>query len=186
MSTMPTRDEAFLLLRKTVRDESLLRHCLSVESGMRGVAKALGEDVALWTIAGILHDIDYEVHPEDHPIRGVEWLREYGLPDSLVHAVAAHGSERTGVAKETPFDWALSGVDELTGLVITTALVRPSKVLADVKVKSVKKKMKDKAFAKAVNRQAIKDAAEALGMELSDFISAVLEAMKEDHEALGL
>ena len=186
MSLLPTRAEALTLLKAHMKDESLLRHCYAVESGMKGLAKALGEDQELWRIAGLLHDLDYEEHPGDHPLRGIELLRAHGLPEELIHAVAAHAGERTGAPKESKLDWALWGVDELTGLVITTALVMPNKALSEVKVRSVKKKMKDKAFARAVNRQAINDAANALGIELSEFIGVVLVSMQEDHEALNL
>jgi putative nucleotidyltransferase with HDIG domain len=186
MEGLPTRDEALTLLKEHMKEENLLRHCYAVESGMRGMAHALGEDVQLWRIAGLLHDLDYEEYPDDHPKKSMEWLTERGLPRELVHAVAAHAGERTGVEKESKLDWALFGVDELTGLVVTTALVMPTKRLAEVKAKSVKKKMKDKAFARAVNRQAIHDTAEALGMDLAAFIAVVLTAMQGDHESLGL
>ena len=186
MKVLPTRDEALALLKEHMKEENLLRHCYAVESGMRGMAQALGEDEKLWRVAGLLHDLDYEEHPHDHPRKGMEWLTERGLPEELIHAVAAHAGERTGVGKESKLDWALFGVDELTGLVVTTALVMPTKRLAEVKAKSVKKKMKDKAFARAVNRQSIHDTAHALEMDLSAFITVVLTAMQEDHEALGL
>jgi putative nucleotidyltransferase with HDIG domain len=186
MKGLPTRDEALTLLNEHMKEENLLRHCYAVESGMRGMANALGEYEELWRVTGLLHDLDYEEYPDDHPRKGVEWLTERGFPEELVRAVAAHAGERTGVEKESKLDWALFGVDELTGLVVTTALVMPNKRLAEVKAKSVKKKMKDKAFARAVNRQAIRDTADALGMELSAFIGVVLAAMQEDHESFGL
>jgi putative nucleotidyltransferase with HDIG domain len=186
MTRLPTRTEALALLKEHMKEENLLRHCYAVESGMRGMAQALGEDENLWRITGLLHDLDYEEYPEDHPKKGVDWLTERGFPEELVHAVAAHAGERTGVEKKSVMDWALFGVDELTGLVVTTALVMPTKRLSEVKAKSVKKKMNDKAFARAVNRQAIRDAAQTLGMELSVFIGVVLTAMQEDHDLLGL
>jgi putative nucleotidyltransferase with HDIG domain len=186
MQGLPSRNEALALLQEHMKEENLLRHCYAVESGMRGTARALGQDEALWRIAGLLHDLDYEEYPDEHPRKGVAWLEDRGFPAELVHAVAAHAGERTGVEKESKLDWALFGVDELTGLVVTTALVMPNKKLAEVKAKSVKKKMKDKAFARAVNRQAIRDTADALGMDISAFIGVVLQAMQEDHESLGL
>jgi len=186
MGSLPTREEAHSLLKEHMKEESLLKHCYAVEAGMRGVARAIGEDEELWSRAGLLHDIDYEEYPDEHPIKGVEWLGKLGLPPELVHAVASHYTERTNVPRESKFDFALWGVDELSGLIITTALVRPSKLIADVKVKSVKKKMKDKAFARAVNRDAIVTVAAALNLELSEFIRMVLEGMQEAHESLGL
>ncbi len=181
-----SREEALAALKRHMKDEALLKHCYGVEAGMRGVALALGEDEELWALAGLLHDIDYEEHPDVHPRKGVEWLGSMGLPDELVHAVASHGSERTGAPRKSKLDWALWGVDELSGLVSATALVRPSKKLEEVKVKSVRKKMKDKSFARAVDRAAIREAAAALGVELSVFIAMVLEGMQEAHEELGL
>lgn len=186
MGSLPTREEAHDLLKQHMKDEALLKHCYAVEAGMRGAARSLGEDEELWSRAGLLHDIDYEEYPDLHPLKGAEWLEELGLPDELVHAVASHYTERTNVPRESKLDLALWGVDELSGLIITTALVRPSKKIADVKVKSVKKKMKDKAFARAVNRDAIVSVAGALDLELSEFIQMVLDGMQEAHEALGL
>ncbi|MBN1426347.1 HDIG domain-containing protein [Candidatus Fermentibacteria bacterium] len=183
--TLPSRDEAHALLTEHMHDEGLLRHCHAVEAGMTAMARALGQDENLWRITGLLHDIDYQEHPDTHPREGVALLKAQGLPEELVHAVAAH-AETLGVAKEVPLDWALSGVDEVTGLIMATALVKPNKILAEVEARSVRKKMKDKAFARAVSREGIIAAAAALGMELEPFIDVVLKGMQEVHETLGM
>lgn len=183
--TLPTRDEAHALLLQHMQDEGLLRHCYAVEAGMRAMAAFLGRHEPLWQITGLLHDIDYQEHPHTHPAEGVALLKSRGLPDDLVHAVAAH-AQALGVPKESPLDWALSGVDEVTGLIMATALVKPNKTLAEVEARSVRKKMKDKAFARAVSREGIVASAAALGIELEAFIDVVLKGMQGVHESLGM
>ncbi len=182
---LPTREQADELLRAHMRDPALLRHCYAVEAGMRALAEAMGHDRDLWGITGLLHDIDYEEHPSTHPREGVELLRREGLPEEVVHAVAAH-ADTLGVPRQGPLDWALAGVDEVTGLITATALVKPNKTLAEVGARSVRKKMKDKAFARAVSREGIIASAQALGLELEAFIGVVLKGMQEVHERLGM
>lgn len=177
--------EARQFLLAHVSDDNLLRHSYAVEAGMRALARSLGQPEDLWALAGLLHDVDYQEHPQAHPALGVQWLREKGFPEELVHAVAAHAS-LPGTSKETALDWALAGVDELTGLIVATALVKPHKSLAEVEPSSVRKKMKDKAFAKAVSRETIGESAQALGLDLEQFIRTVLEGMRGIHEVLGL
>jgi putative nucleotidyltransferase with HDIG domain len=180
-----TRDDAHALLLQHMQDEGLLRHCYAVEAGMKAMATHLGHDENVWRITGLLHDIDYQEHPSTHPTEGVALLRKLALPDDLVHAVSAH-AETLGVPKQSPLDWALTGVDEVTGLIMATALVKPNKTLAEVEARSVRKKMKDKAFARAVSREGIVASSQALGMELEPFIDVVLKGMQEVHATLGL
>ncbi|MFQ6090467.1 MAG: HAD family hydrolase, partial [Candidatus Bipolaricaulia bacterium] len=139
----------------------------------------------LWGITGLLHDFDYERYPEEHPLKGATILEELGYPQEVVHAVKAH-ADFTGVPRESLLDRALFAVDELTGLLVATALVQPAKSLSEVKVKSVRKKMKDKSFARGVNREEIIKGAEELGVELNEHIGAVLEAMQGISDQLGL
>jgi putative nucleotidyltransferase with HDIG domain len=185
------RAAAWALVTEYTESESLRRHMLSVESAMRAYAVKLGGDPELWGVVGLIHDFDYERYPdmgdeEGHPLKGASILRERGVSDEVVTAVLAHAHEITGVQPETPMQKALVAVDELTGFLIAVTLVRPSKSILDVKLKSVKKKWKDKAFAKPVNRAEIEHAAGELGVQLDDHIMTVLDAMKGDAEKLGL
>ncbi len=182
-----TRDEALVLLRSYVTSETLLKHMLAVEAAMRAYARRFGEDEERWAVTGLLHDIDYERHPtmEEHPAVGAGWLAERGLPDEIVYAVKAHG-DHLGLPREDLLSKTLYAVDELTGFIVATALVRPSKKLADVEVKSVTKKMKDRSFAAAVNRDELRKSAEALGVDFNEHVSIVLDAMKAIAADLGL
>jgi putative nucleotidyltransferase with HDIG domain len=181
------RSEAWKLLTDYTKKQGLLKHALAVEAAMRLYAERFGENPETWGIVGLLHDFDYEVYPslEDHPMRGAEILRERGLPDAWISAILGHG-DHTGVARETKMAKTLYAVDELTGLIVAVALVRPSKKIGDVTAKSVKKKMKDKTFAAAVNRGDIQRGAEELGVELDEHITTVIEAMQGIAGDLGL
>lgn len=181
------RESAWKLLCEWTESDSLRKHALGVEAAMRAYARRFGEDENLWGIVGLLHDMDYEKYPspEDHPYKGVEALRDLGYPEEVLAAILGH-ADYSGVPRETPMAKALFAVDELTGLVVATALVRPSKKLADVKVKSVKKKMKDKSFAKGVSREDIKRGSEELGIPLDEHIGTVIEALQSIADELGL
>ncbi|MBU0610925.1 MAG: HDIG domain-containing protein [Armatimonadetes bacterium] len=182
-----TRPEALELLHEFTQSESLRKHAYAVEAAMRAYARKLGEDEELWGVVGLLHDFDYERYPTlgDHPFKGAEILRERGVDEEIVQACLSHYSE-SGIPRDTRLKRAIFAVDELAGFIIAVALVRPSKQLADVEVKSVKKKMKDKAFAAAVSREDIEQGAAAMGVSLEEHIGTVLEGMKGEAEALGL
>ncbi len=169
---------------------SLRRHMLAVEAAMRAYAVRFDADPELWGVVGLLHDFDYEQNPdvsvEGHPIVGARLLREQGVSEEIVNAILAHAEEITGVAPSTPMEKSLVAVDELTGFLIAVALVRPSKSILDVQLKSVKKKWKDKTFAAPVNRQEIEHAAGELGVDLDTHIQIVLDALKANAETLGL
>src|ERR1700755_723307 len=187
---IPTRNEAWQLVCQYTQSESLRRHMLSVEVAMRAYADRFGENADLWGVVGLLHDFDYERYPDveanGHPNRGAEILREKGVDEIVVRAILAHAAEVTGAEPESSLEKALVAVDELTGFLIAVALVRPSKSILDVEVKSVKKKWKDKAFAAPVHREEIEHAAAALGVDLDEHIQVVLDAMKKNAEGLGL
>ena len=182
-----TRDEAYQLLTEYTKKENLIKHALAVEAAMRAYARKFGEEEEAWGIVGLLHDFDYEKYPslEDHPFKGAEILRQKGFPEEWVEAILGH-AEHTGVPRKTLMAKALFAVDELCGFITAVALVRPDKKLASVKVKSVKKKLKDKAFARQVSREDIQKGAEELGVELDEHIAFVLEAMKSIAPQLGL
>ena len=181
------REEAYELLIEYTKNANLIKHALAVEAAMQAYARHFGGDEQLWATVGLLHDFDYERYPdlEDHPFRGAEILRERGWPEETVQAVLAH-AEHTGIPRDTRLKQAIFAVDELTGFIIATALVRPDKKLASVEVKSVKKKMKDKSFAAAVNRDEIIRGAEELGLSLDEHIGMVLEAMQGIADKLEL
>lgn len=185
-----TRADAWNLVCEYTANESLRRHMLAVEAAMRAYAPRFGGDPELWGIVGLLHDFDYESYPdvavEGHPVVGSRLLRERGWPDEVIRAILAHATEVTGVAPETAMERALVAVDELTGFVIAVALVRPSASILDVKVKSIKKKWKDRAFAAAVDRQEIERGAAALGVPLEEHLQVVLSAMQGAADALSL
>ena len=187
---VPTRTEAWQLVCEYAESESLRRHMLSVEAAMRAYASRFGENADLWGIVGLLHDFDYERYPDvskdGHPNRGAEILRERGTDEIVVRALLAHAPEVTGANPESLMEKTLVAVDELTGFLIAVALVRPSKSILDVEVKSVKKKWKDKAFAAPVNREEIEQSAARLGIALDQHIQIVLDAMKECADQLGL
>jgi len=176
------REKAFELLKEYVESHSLIKHCLAVEASMIGYAKKFGEDVETWASCGLLHDIDFEKHPDEHPLVGVEILREKGYPEDFVMAVKGHG-DRTNTPRETLMAKTLYAVDELSSFVIACVLVRPDK-FEGLKVKSVKKKLKDKAFAKAVDRDQIKRSAEEMGVDLTEHIQTVIDALVTREEEL--
>jgi len=179
------RDQALKLLREYIKNENLVKHGLAVEAAMRAYAQRFGEDEELWGITGLLHDFDYEKYPEEHPLRGAAILEERGYPEELIHAIKAH-ADSTGVLRESLLDKTLFAVDELTGLIVATALVQPGRSLGEVKVKSVRKKMKDRSFARGVSREEIARGAEELGVELDEHIGVVLQAMQGIAAELGL
>ena len=180
-----TRDEAVRLLHEWVDNQGLRNHMLAVEAAVRDYATRMGGDPDVWGLAGLLHDLDWEKYPEEHPVRACEELRRRGCPDEVVHAILAHRPDYTGVQPETPLDRVLLACDELTGLITATALVRPTGI-DDLEAKSVKKKMKDPTFARGVNREDVQRGAELLGIELSQHIDNVIRAMRAAAEALGL
>ena len=185
-----SRDQAWELVNEFTTNQNLIRHMLAVEAGMRAYARKHGEDEELWGIVGLVHDFDYEQNPdlsvEGHPVIGAKILRERGWPEGIVWAMLSHASEYTGVAPETSMEKTLCAVDDVTGFLVAVALVRPSKSILDVGLKSVRKKWKDKAFAAAVDRQQMEHAAAALGVELGEHIETVLQAMKGIAPQLGL
>jgi putative nucleotidyltransferase with HDIG domain len=189
---MPTRNEAWTLVNEYTKNQNLVRHMLAVEAAMRAYARKYGEDEELWGVVGLVHDFDYERHPdlsvEGHPVVGARILRERGWPEEIIRAVLAHAGEYTGVQPESLMEKTLVAVDELTGLLVAVALVRPSKDIRDVtKISSVRKKWKDRAFTAAVNREEIEQACEALGVDLwTEHVPLVLEAMKGIAAELGL
>jgi len=188
----PTRAEALALVHEWTQSESLRKHMLSVESAMRAYALRFGEDVELWGVTGLIHDFDYERFPnaaqaadQEHPAEGVRQLRARGWPESVCEAVLGHG-DYTGVPRTSLMAKTLYACDELTGLITASALVKPSRSVMDVDVGGVRKKMKDKAFARGVNREDVIRGAEALGIPLEEHIGVVLAAMQANAAALGL
>ncbi|NOX38862.1 MAG: HDIG domain-containing protein [Calditrichaeota bacterium] len=181
------REEAFQLLTEYTKKENLIKHALAVEAAMRAYAREFGEDEETWGIVGLLHDFDYERYPslEDHPFRGAEILRQKGVPEEWVEAILGHANH-TGVPRRTRMAKTLYAVDELCGFITAVAYVRPSKKIADVTVKSVKKKLKDKAFARQVSREDIFRGAEELGVPLDEHIDRVIRAMQSIADQLGL
>jgi len=190
--TLPTRADALAILNEFTASESLRKHMLSVETAMRAYAEHYGEDPERWGLAGLIHDFDYERYPnanrsptEEHPSWGVQYLREKGWPEDVLQAILGHAAY-TGVARETRMARALFAVDELTGLITATALVKPSKSVHDVDAKSVRKKMKDKAFAKGVSREDVMVGTQELGVDLDAHIQFVIDAMRRAADVLGL
>src|SRR5438270_1691938 len=185
-------ERALAILHEWVQSESLRRHCYSVADSMTHFAQSRGADGDLWEAVGLLHDMDYERHPnqeqsptEGHPFVGVAWMGVQGWTKEVCRAILSH-ADYAGVARETPLERTLYAVDELSGFVMAVARVRPSKSIHEVDVASVKKKMKDKAFARAVNREDIVRGAEGLGMPLEQLIAGVITALQGDAERLGL
>jgi putative nucleotidyltransferase with HDIG domain len=185
-------DPALTVLHEWVKSESLRKHCYAVADSMKYFAQQRGEDVDRWEAIGLLHDMDYEKHPnlersstEGHPFVGVKWLRDNGWNEEVCRAILSH-ADYSGVAPETNLEKTLRAVDELSGFVMAVTLVRPSKNINDVELSSVKKKMKDKAFARAVNREEIVHGAEQLGAPLDEVINNVIAALKADADRLGL
>ena len=186
------KERALAILHEWVQSESLRRHCYAVADSMKQFAQQNGADADLWEAVGLLHDMDYERHPnqeqsptEGHPFVGVAWLREQGWSEEVGRAILSH-ADYANVARETPMERTLYAVDELSGFVMAVARVRPSKSIHEVDVASVKKKMKDKAFARAVNREDIARGAAELGMPPEDVIAGVIAALQADADRLGL
>jgi putative nucleotidyltransferase with HDIG domain len=187
-----TRDEALALMHEYTASDALRKHMYAVEAAMRAYARRFGEDEEAWGVVGLLHDFDYERYPnaehsptEGHPSTGVRLLRERGLAEPLCAAILGHASY-TGVPRETAMARALFAVDELCGFLVACALVRPSRSLADLEVASVKKKLKDKAFARGVNREEVYQGAAELGVPLEEHIAFVIEALRPVERSLGL
>jgi putative nucleotidyltransferase with HDIG domain len=183
-----TREDAWRLMTEWTQSDSLRKHMQAVEIAMRGTARRLGQDEELWGITGLLHDFDYERYRNlpDHPTKGSEVLRAEGYPDEVVRAILGHASEATGVPRDTPLAHWLFAVDELSGFITAVAYVRPSKKVAEVEVSSVRKKFKDKAFARAVSRDDIAQGAAEVGMEQDALIAQVLADLQAEAETLGL
>src|SRR5258705_1629647 len=184
---MNDRDAAWGLLTEFTQSESLRKHALAVEACMRAYAKKFGEDQYLWGIVGLIHDFDYEEYPtpEEHPYKGNEILKERGYSEEIRRAIMSH-AEYSGVSRDTPMEKALFACDELAGFITACTLVKPSKSLAEVEAKSVRKKMKDKAFARSVNRHDITTGAAELGVDLEEHIAFCIKAMKGITRELGL
>ncbi|MFP5354327.1 MAG: HD domain-containing protein [Gemmatimonadota bacterium] len=190
--SLPSRSDALALMHEFTQSESLRKHMLAVEAAMRAYAAEFGEDVERWGLAGLMHDFDYERWPNaahaadaEHPAEGVRVLRGHGFPDDILQAILGH-AQYTGVPRESRMAKALFAVDELTGLITATALVKPSKSVHDVDARSVMKKMKDKAFARGVNREDVVNGAADLGVELEPHIQFVIDAMRARAGDLGL
>ena len=182
---MPTREEALQLLEEWVENPGLRGHMKAVEAAVRWYARSFGADEELWGLAGLLHDLDWEKYPDEHPLKAVEELRKRGYPEEVLHAILAHRSDFTGVQPETPLDRALVACDELTGMITAVALVRPNGI-DDLTPKSVKKKLKDPTFAKGVDREDVKRGPELLGIDLDQHIANVIQAMQGIAAELGL
>ena len=187
-----TREEALQLMQEHTLSPSLRQHMLAVEAAMRAYATKSGDDAEAWGMAGLLHDFDYEKYPnhehsptEGHPAWGVRLLREKGVPEPVCRAILGHGTY-TGVQRDTPMAHTLFAVDELCGFLVACALVRPSRSFADLEVSSVKKKLKDKAFARGVNRDEVGQGATELGVPLDEHITFVIQALRPVERALGL
>jgi putative nucleotidyltransferase with HDIG domain len=189
---MPSREDAWQLLSQYTQSESLRKHALAVEACMRAYAQKLHHDEELWGMAGLLHDFDYERWPNDehhaergHPYEGSKILRENGYPEDLIYAILGH-ADYCGVARTSLMDHALFACDELSGFLTACALVKPSKSIHDVEAASVKKKLKDKAFARGVSREDVYKGAEELGVSIEEHIAYCIEAMRSVAPALGL
>src|SRR6266487_185681 len=192
MSAETLATQALKILHDWVQSESLRKHCYAVADSMKHFAQLRGEDADLWEAVGLLHDMDYERHPnlersatEGHPFVGVAWLRDQGWKEEICRAILSH-ADYANVPRETPLEKTLFAVDELSSFIVAVALVRPTKSIHDVDVRAVKKKMKDKAFARAVNREDIVRGAEGLGMPLDDVIANTITALQADAHRLGL
>jgi putative nucleotidyltransferase with HDIG domain len=187
VGALPTRDEAIALLHEWIENPNLRKHCCAVEAAMRAYARKYGEDEERWGIVGLLHDYDWEKHPdaERHPVKGVELLRARGYPEDVCRAILGHATY-TGVPRDTLMARTLFACDELCGFLVACALVAPNRKLAEVEVASVKKKMKRAAFARTVHREEILQGTEELGVPLDEHIAFVLEAMRGVSGELGL
>jgi len=183
----PSRDAAWSLLTEYTKSESLRKHALAVEAAVRGYARTFGEDETVWGVVALLHDFDYERWPDaqNHPFRGAEILRGLGYPELLVRAILSH-AEYSNVPRESRLEHALFACDEMAGFVTAAALVRPSKSVLDLEPASVLKRMKDKAFARAVSRDDLRRGAEELGLPLEEHVAHVITFMRERADDLGL
>ncbi len=182
------RQESYQIVTEYTKNENLIRHMLAVEAAMRAYARKFGEDEESWGRVGLLHDFDWEIHPtlDEHPMKGAPILRKRGVPEDDIRSILSH-AERSGVRRETVRDKALYAVDELTGLITAAALVRPTRDIRDVEVKSIKKKWKDRAFAAGANREDIEQGCAELGVDLwEEHVPLVLEAMQGIATELGL
>jgi putative nucleotidyltransferase with HDIG domain len=181
------REQAYEIVKEFVTNENLIRHMLAVEASMEDYARYFGEDPVEWGMVGLLHDFDWEIHPtlESHPQEGAPILRERGVPEHLIRCILSH-AEHTGIPRETLMERALIACDEITGLITAVTLVRPSRSIHDVKVKSVKKKWKEQRFAANVNREEIEKAAEALGVDLWEHVGRIIQSMQRIAPELGL
>ena len=182
-----TRSEAWGLLTEFTQSESLRKHAVAVEACMRSYARKFGEDEERWGIVGLIHDFDYEKYPslDDHPYKGSEILKERGVPEEIRRAILSH-ADYTGVTRDSHLEKALFACDELAGFITATALVKPNRSLFEVDARSVRKRMKDKAFARSVKREDIIDGATGLGVDLDEHITFCIEAMKSVAQELGL
>jgi len=182
---MPDRDDALRLLHEWVDNDGLRKHMLAVEASVRHYAKLRGADPDVWGLAGLLHDLDWEKHPDRHPLEAVERLRADGYPEEVLHAILAHRSDFTGVEPESDLDKVLVACDELSGLVFAACLVRPNGV-DDLEPKSVVKKLKDKTFAAGVSREEVERGVALVGLERSEHIRNVIEALRSVGSELGI
>ena len=183
----PSREDALILLKQYNQSESLIKHALAVEGVMRYMARKYGEDEDVWGVVGLIHDLDYEQYPDEHCKKTETILKENHWPEDLIRAVVSHGwGICSDVEPKTKMEKVLFAIDELTGLVATSALVRPSKSVMDMKAKSVKKKWKDKRFAAGVDRSIIQKGVDMLGVELGDLINDTIMGMREVSDAIGL
>jgi putative nucleotidyltransferase with HDIG domain len=190
--SLPSRADALALMHEYTASDSLRKHMLSVEAAMRAYAEHFGEDPERWGLAGLIHDFDYERYPnaahsptDEHPSQGVKLLRERGWPEDILQAILGHAAY-TNVARESRMARTLFAVDELTGLITATALVKPTKSVHDVDARSVRKKMKDKAFAKGVSREDVLLGVQEMGVDLDQHIQFVIDAMRREADAIGL
>ena len=184
----PDREGAAAILREYTQNPQLIKHALAVEAAMRHYARIFGEDQEWWGLIGLLHDFDYERWPNlpDHPLRGEEILRQRGYPEDVIRAIKSHAGDTLGIARERLVEKVLYAVDELTGMVVAVALVRPTRSIYEVDVAAVKKKMKDKSFARGVNREDVYRGARELDVDLDKHIATVIEALKEVAAALEI
>lgn len=183
---MTDRAAALALLEAHTPSESLRRHALAVEACLRGYAGRLGQDVELWGNAGLLHDFDYEAHPDEHPLWGMALLREQGWPEAAVRAIAAHYPAKTGIEPETPLERHLFACDELSGLLVACAYVQPSRRIADVKLSSALKKLRTPTFAAGVNREDVAHGAALIGLPIEEHVANCLSFLQASAEGLGL
>jgi putative nucleotidyltransferase with HDIG domain len=186
-ATVLSRDAAWRIVTEFIQSESLRRHCLSVETAMRAYARHFGESEDEWGLVGLLHDFDFEIHPtlDKHPQDGAHILEERGYPEWVIRAILSH-ADHLEIPRESKLEKTLAAVDELTGFIAAVAFVRPSKAVRDVTLEAVRKKMKDKAFARALSREDIRATADELGVDFDHHVQFVIDAMAANAEALGL